>query len=102
MSNLDRLREVAARCRDRIPRAPCGRRRLRTARRQAARADLLTGFAATRNEGGFRVHCTRAVEAGATLAEIEHVVLLMLGTSLGLAPAVEALHWAQDELGHLS
>ena len=27
---------------------------------------LLTGFAATRNEGGFRVHCTRASEAGAS------------------------------------
>ena len=59
---------------------------------------LLAGFAATRNEGGFRVHCTRAVEAGASVAEIEQVVILLLGTSLGLAPAVEALTWAHDEL----
>lgn len=59
---------------------------------------LLAGFAATRNEGGFRVHCTRAVQAGATTADIEQVVLLMLGTSLGLVPVVEALAWAHDEL----
>lgn len=60
---------------------------------------LLAGFAATGNEGGFRVHCTRAKEAGASLAEVEQTVLLMLGTSLGVAPVVDVLHWAQDELG---
>ncbi len=59
---------------------------------------LLTGFAATRNEGGFRVHCTRATQAGATIAEIEQVVILLLGTSLGLVPVVEALSWIHDEL----
>jgi alkylhydroperoxidase/carboxymuconolactone decarboxylase family protein YurZ len=60
---------------------------------------LLAGFASTRNEAGFRVHCTRAREAGASLADVEQTVLLMLGTSLGVAPVVEALHWARDELG---
>jgi alkylhydroperoxidase/carboxymuconolactone decarboxylase family protein YurZ len=60
---------------------------------------LLAGFAATRNEGGFRVHCTRAKDAGATLEQIEQVALLMLGTSLGVAPVVEAVAWARDELG---
>ena len=60
---------------------------------------LLAGFAATRNEGGFRVHCTRAKETGATVAEIEQVVILLLGTSLGLVPVVEALAWLHDELG---
>ena len=59
---------------------------------------LLAGFAATRNEGGFRVHCTRAREAGATVAEVEQVVILLLGTSLGLVPVVEALTWLHDEL----
>ena len=60
---------------------------------------LLAGFAATGNEGGFRVHCTRAREAGADLVEVEQVVLLMLGTSLGVAPVIDALAWARDELG---
>ena len=59
---------------------------------------LLAGFAATRNEGGFRVHCTRASEAGASVVEIEQVVILLLGTCLGLAPVVEALTWLHDEL----
>lgn len=102
VSNLDRLREVA-------PDVATAFRGVRVAADAFGPLDdkqreliLLTGFASTRNEGGFRVHCTRAVEAGATLAEIQHLVVLLLGTTLGLAPAVEALSWASDELGHLS
>ena len=33
------------------------------------------------------------------MAEIEQVVILLLGTSLGLVPVVEALSWLHDELG---
>ena len=98
VSNLDRLREIA-------PDVATAFRGLRVAADGYGPLDakqreltMLTGFAATRNEGGFRVHCTRAIEAGATLAEIEQVVILLLGTSLGLAPTVEALSWAHDEL----
>ena len=98
VSNLDRLRETA-------PDVATAFRSLRVAADGYGPLDakqreltMLTGFAATKNEGGFRVHCTRAVQAGATLAEIEHLVILLLGTSLGLAPAVEALGWAHDEL----
>lgn len=97
-SNLDRIREVA-------PDVAIAFRALRVAADDAGPLDpkqiefiMLAGFAATRNEGGFRVHCTRATQAGATLQEIEQVVLLLLGTSLGLAPAVEALAWAHNEL----
>ena len=98
VSNLDRLRETA-------PDVATAFRSLREAADAFGPLDakqreltLLTGFAATRNEGGFRVHCTRAKQAGASLAEIEQIVLLLLGTTLGLAPAVEALSWAHDEL----
>ena len=59
---------------------------------------LLAGFAAVRNEGGFRVHCARAAAAGVTLAELEQLVLLMLGTSLGIALVVETLAWLHEEL----
>ena len=60
---------------------------------------LLAGLAATRNEGGFRVHTLRAFhEAGISRAELEQAVLFMLGTSLGLVPTVEALSWLDDEL----
>ena len=99
VSNLDRIRTVA-------PDVATAFRALRVAVDEAGPLDakqrelcLLAGFAAARNEGGFRVHCTRAVQAGATLAEVEHVVLMMLGTSLGLAPTVDALRWAHEELG---
>src|SRR5690349_12502262 len=93
VSNLDRLREVA-------PDVATAFRGVRVAADDFGPLDakqreftLLTGFAATGNEGGFRVHCTRAVEAGATLVEIQHLVILLLGTSLGLAPTVEVLSW---------
>jgi alkylhydroperoxidase/carboxymuconolactone decarboxylase family protein YurZ len=98
VSNLDRLRETAPGLADAF-------RALRVAADDAGPLDakqrelsLLVGFAVSRNEGGFRVHCTRARQAGADLGEIEHAVLLQLGTNLGLVPVVEALAWAHDEL----
>ena len=98
VSNLDRIRAVS-------PEVATAFRGLREAIDAAGPLDakerelvLLAGFAATRNEGGFRVHCTRLAQAGAGLAEVEHVVLMMLGTSLGLATAVDALRWAHEEL----
>jgi alkylhydroperoxidase/carboxymuconolactone decarboxylase family protein YurZ len=98
VSNLDRMRKVS-------PEVATAFRALRDATDGYAGLDhkqreliLLAGFAATRNEGGFRVHCTRAIEAGATLQEIEQTVLLMLGTSLGIAPVMDLLRWAHDEL----
>ncbi len=98
VSNSERLRTVA-------PEVATAFRGLRHAVDSAGPLDakqrelcLLAGFAATRNEGGFRVHCIRAVQAGASPAEVDHVVLMMLGTSLGLAPVVDALRWAREEL----
>ncbi len=99
VSNLDHMREVSpeiATAFRGLREAIDGHGPLEPVQRELC---LLAGFAATRNEGGFRVHCTRAVQAGATLADVEQVVLLMLGTSLGLAPVVDVLGWAHDELG---
>ena len=99
VSFVDRLREIA-------PDVATAFRGLREAADAAGPLDakqrelaLLTGFAATRNEGGFRVHCTRASQAGASVDEIRQVVILLLGTCLGLVPVVEALTWLNDELG---
>jgi alkylhydroperoxidase/carboxymuconolactone decarboxylase family protein YurZ len=98
VSNLDRLRETSPTVADAF-------RSIRVAADEYGPLDpkqrelcLLAGFAATRNEGGFRVHCTRAAQAGAPVREIEQVVILMLGTTLGLVPVVEALGWVHDEL----
>jgi len=98
VSNLDRLRETSNEVADAfrgLRRAADAHGTLDHKQRELC---MLAGFAATRNEGGFRVHCTRATEAGATVREIEQVVILMLGTALGLVPVVEALRWVHDEL----
>lgn len=98
ISNLDRMREIS-------PEIATAFRALREAtdgygplEHKQRELCLLAGFAATRNEGGFRVHCTRAVQAGATLQEVEQTVLLMLGTSLGIAPVMDLIRWAREEL----
>lgn len=58
---------------------------------------LLAGFTALRNEGGFRVHCSRAAAAGATLEEVQQVVLMMFGSTIGIYPTAESLDWAREE-----
>lgn len=58
---------------------------------------LIAGFTATRNEGGYRVHCTRAAEAGATLEDVKQATMLMLGSTTGLGPVIESLGWAEEE-----
>ena len=98
VSNIDRLAEIS-------PEVAAGFEALRAPARahstlteREKQLILMAGFAATRNEGGYRVHCLRATEAGVSRSELEQLVLLMLGTSLGLAPTVEALIWLDDEL----
>jgi alkylhydroperoxidase/carboxymuconolactone decarboxylase family protein YurZ len=98
ITNTDRLRETSPAVADAF-------RNLRKAQDAHGTLDakqrelcMLVGFAVTRNESGFRVHVNRVAEAGGTVAEIEQAVLLMLGTSLGLVPVVEALSWVHDEL----
>lgn len=51
-----------------------------------------------RLEGAVRSHAHRALEAGATAGEIEHVVLLAITTS-GLPTAVAAFTWVEGVLG---
>ena len=59
---------------------------------------FVSAFAATMNEGGFRVHVSHAHAAGVSVEELEQLVMLMLGTSLGLAPTVQLLVWLHEEL----
>ena len=51
-----------------------------------------------RLEGAVRSHAHRALEAGATPQEIEHVILLAITTS-GLPTAVAAFSWVEELLG---
>jgi alkylhydroperoxidase/carboxymuconolactone decarboxylase family protein YurZ len=97
-SNSERLREISPQVADafmELRRAIDGHDALSARERELI---LLAGFAAAHNEGGFRVHCTRAAAAGVTVAELEQLVMLMLGTNLGLAPTVQTLTWLHDEL----
>lgn len=50
--------------------------------------------AATRSESGVHSHTHRALEAGATIAEIEHTLLLGV-TPLGFPAMMAALTWAR-------
>ncbi len=59
---------------------------------------FVAAFSSSMNEGGFRVHVHQAHEAGASVKDLEQIILLMLGTSLGLAPTVQLLVWLHDEL----
>lgn len=99
VTNIDKLRAIA-------PDTATGFRSFRSTIEKHGPLDdkqrefcLISGFTATRNEGGFRVHVNRAQAAGATVVELEQVVLFALGTTQGLAPVVEALGWLHDELG---
>ena len=56
----------------------------------------LASFTTARNESGFRTHCGRALEAGATAEEIHQAVLLTFGSNMGIAAVVDALNWADD------
>jgi AhpD family alkylhydroperoxidase len=51
-----------------------------------------------RLEGAVRSHAQRALEAGATPGEIEHVILLAVTTS-GFPTAVAAFTWVAELLG---
>lgn len=50
-----------------------------------------------REEGGVHSHTRRAMEAGATAAEIRHVVMLSIAT-IGFPNAMAAMSWVEDIL----
>lgn len=53
--------------------------------------------AGARLEGGVHSHCRRALEAGATAAEIRHVILLST-TTIGFPSMMACLSWVDDVL----
>jgi alkylhydroperoxidase/carboxymuconolactone decarboxylase family protein YurZ len=59
---------------------------------------LLAAFTTARTEGAFRVHCKRALEAGATEDEIYQAVLLTFGTTQVMSSVVDGLRWADAVL----
>jgi 4-carboxymuconolactone decarboxylase len=57
----------------------------------------LAAAAAVRSEGSVHSHVRRALEAGATPAEIRHTLLLLTST-IGFPTVAAALTWAGDVL----
>ena len=55
----------------------------------------LAGAASVRSEGAVHSHARRALEAGASLEEIHHAVLLLTST-IGFPTVVAALSWVDD------
>ena len=57
----------------------------------------LAAAASIRSEGAVHSHTRRALEAGATSAEIYHTLLLLVST-IGFPSVMAALSWADDIL----
>ncbi|OGA02736.1 MAG: alkylhydroperoxidase [Betaproteobacteria bacterium RIFCSPLOWO2_02_FULL_64_12] len=55
----------------------------------------LAASAAIRSEGAVHSHARRALEAGATPAEVHHALLLLTST-IGFPNVVAAISWADD------
>jgi AhpD family alkylhydroperoxidase len=55
----------------------------------------LGAAAALRSEGAVHSHTRRALEAGASVAEVHHALLLLTST-IGFPTVVAALTWADD------
>ena len=58
----------------------------------------LAAAAAIRSEGSVHSHVRRALDAGATPAEVQHV-LISLTSTIGFPNVTAALSWSQDLLG---
>ena len=58
----------------------------------------LAAAAAIRSEGAVHSHVRRALEAGASIEEVRHSLMLLTST-IGFPTVVAALSWVEDVLG---
>lgn len=59
---------------------------------------LLSGFLVARQESGFKAHCKRALENGASADDVRTAVLVNLGAVASIELVADALNWADDVL----
>lgn len=57
---------------------------------------LLGAYTAARQPIAFKVHCRRALAAGASVEAARHAVLMTFGAAAGLEPVVDALIWIDE------
>jgi alkylhydroperoxidase/carboxymuconolactone decarboxylase family protein YurZ len=62
---------------------------------------LLGAYTAARHPHAFKVHCRRALENGASAAEVRHAVLMTFGAPVPLEPVVDALMWCDDVIAEV-
>jgi alkylhydroperoxidase/carboxymuconolactone decarboxylase family protein YurZ len=58
----------------------------------------LAAFTIARQESGFKSHCRRALDLGATPDEVRHAVAINLGATASIEVVADALHWIDDVL----
>jgi len=58
----------------------------------------MAAAAAIRSEGAVHSHVRRALEAGASVEEVRHSLMLLTST-IGFPTVVAALSWIEDVLG---
>lgn len=57
---------------------------------------MLAGFTVARLESGFKVHCKRALELGATAEDVRQAVAINLGATCAIESVGDALAWVDD------
>ena len=57
---------------------------------------LVAGYVVGRQPGGFRTHAGRALDAGATVADLKTAVLLTFGGHTSVEAVGDALGWLDD------
>jgi alkylhydroperoxidase/carboxymuconolactone decarboxylase family protein YurZ len=60
---------------------------------------MLGAYTAARQPRAFKLHCSRALAAGAEPERVRHAVLLTLGASATLEMVVDALRWTDEVIG---
>lgn len=100
-TNADLLRRIS-------PEAADGFQNLRRVIREAGPIDgktreliMLAGFVVARIESGFKVHAKIAVQEGATVEELEHMVLIGLSATQSLMHTEESLRWIREALADI-
>jgi alkylhydroperoxidase/carboxymuconolactone decarboxylase family protein YurZ len=63
---------------------------------------LIAGFTVARQESGFKVHCKRALELGASAEDVRQAVVINLGATCAIEPVGDALAWVDDVLQTVS
>jgi alkylhydroperoxidase/carboxymuconolactone decarboxylase family protein YurZ len=58
----------------------------------------LAAFTVARQESGFKSHCRRALDLGATPDEVRHAVAINLGATASIEVVADALHWIDEVL----